>query len=53
MYDYPIQPRQELLYNIRTKTVLVLSSLVVPFISDSISDMATRSDIGYTDLWVR
>ncbi|MGB8935683.1 MAG: hypothetical protein WCC17_11320 [Candidatus Nitrosopolaris sp.] len=29
--------------------VLVVSSLVVP----SISDMGARSDIGYTDLWIR
>ena len=32
-----------------SKTVLVVSSLVVP----SKSDMAARSDIGYTDLWIR
>jgi hypothetical protein len=33
----------------RTVLVLVVSSLAV----SSISDMAARSDIGYTDLWVR
>jgi hypothetical protein len=32
-----------------SRTVLVVSPLVV----SSISDMAARSDIGYTDLWVR
>ena len=32
-----------------SRTVLVVSSLVVP----SISDMAARSDIEYTDLWIR